>query len=77
MRLGGAFSGRPDDYTVAYVCDGATATYVLRNSTDPVVDTSGPQWVVKVGGLSHNPTVTSLPPPVAIGVVAAYFAATG
>jgi len=77
VRLGGAFSGRPDDYTVAYVCGGATATYVLRNSTDPVVDTSGPQWVVKVGGLSHNPTVTSLPPPVAIGVVAAYFAATG
>jgi len=77
VRLGGAFSGRPDDYTVAYVCDGAAATYVLGNSTDPVVDTSGPQWIVKVGGLSDNPTVTSLPPPVPIGVVTAYFAATG
>ena len=77
VRLGGAFSGRPDDYTVAYVCDGTAETYVLGNSTDPVVDTSGPQWTVKVGGLSHNPTVTSLPPPVPIGVVTAYFAATG
>jgi len=77
VRLGGAFSGRPDDYTVAYVCDGAAETYVLGNSTDPVVDTSGPQWIVKVGELSHNPTVTSLPPPEPIGVVTAYFAATG
>ena len=77
VRLGGAFSGRPDNYTVAYVCDGAAATYVLGNSTDPVVDTSGPQWIVKVGGLSHSPTVTSLPPLEPIGVLTAYFAATG
>jgi hypothetical protein len=77
VRLGGAFSGRPDDYTAAYVCDGAAETYVLGNSTDPVVDTGGPQWIVKVGDLSDNPTVTSLPPPMAIGVVTAYFAATG
>ena len=77
VRLGGAFSGRPDDYTVAYVCDGADATYVLGRSTDPMVDTSGPQWIVKVGDLSHSPTITSLPPPEPIGVVTAYFAATG
>ena len=49
----------------------------LGDSTDPVVDTSGPQWIVKVGGASTNPTVTSLPPPVAIGVVTAYVAVTG
>ena len=49
----------------------------LGDSTDPVVDTSGPQWIVKVGGPFDNPTVTSLPPPVAIGAVTAYVAVTG
>jgi len=73
VRLGGALAGRPDGYLAAYVCDGKT--YVLGNSTDPVVDTSGPQWIVKVGELST--TATSLPPPEPIGVVTAYFAATG
>ena len=73
VRLGGALAGRPDGYFAAYVCDGQT--YVLGNSTDPVVDTSGPQWIVKVGELST--TAASLPPPEPIGVVTAYFAATG
>ena len=55
MRLGGAFAGRPDDYTVAYAYDGAAATHVLGDSTDPVVNTSGPQWIVKVGGPFDKP----------------------
>lgn len=72
IRNGGAWDGRPDGLTGAYFCDGETA-FVLTNGADPVVNTSSPIWTVQVGQLQGLDV--PVPPPSAVAVTTAYFAA--
>ncbi|MEV0359983.1 hypothetical protein AB0H71_28390 [Nocardia sp. NPDC050697] len=72
-RHGGAWGGRADDLRGAYGCDGVP--YVVLTEFDvPAVDTSEPEWTVRVGELG-NPN-EKFPPPTTRSVVRAYFAAS-
>lgn len=77
-RIGGAWGGRADDYVGAYGCASpscgpAGKDIVVLVKDQPAVDRSTPVWTVKVGELG-DPS-KSYPPPVTVGVWAAWFIA--
>lgn len=72
LRNGGSWGGRADGYVGAYYCSSETQ-FVLATADEALVDKSGPQWTVKVGQLGGPDE--AFPPPKAVAVVTAYFAA--
>ncbi|MEV6218813.1 hypothetical protein [Nocardia sp. NPDC051833] len=74
IRVGGAWGGRSDGLVGAYSCDGGHDVVLQPANARTAVDTSSSTWTVKVGPLgSGNP---DFPPPPAVAVRTAYFAAT-
>ncbi|MFC8526834.1 hypothetical protein [Nocardia sp. NPDC057227] len=73
QRHGGAWGGRADDLRGAYGCDGVP--YVVLTEYDvPAVDTSAPEWTVRVGELGDPRE--KFPPPTVRAVTRAYFTAS-
>lgn len=70
LRHGGAWGGRADGLVGAYGCNGSPYV-VLAERGSPTVDTSTPQWTVRVGELGEPNE--EFPPPAQRTVVKAYF----
>jgi hypothetical protein len=75
-RVGGSWSGRPDDWVASYGCGDRTFVVLADPNNDyRTIDKSKSTWIVRIGELDD--VATSLPPPRPIAVRTAYFAVSG